>query len=40
MMDWLDEFLQWGPYGLYATFALMLMAFPLSLSPQFCKTLI
>jgi hypothetical protein len=28
MMDWLDEFLQWGPYGLYATLVLMLLALP------------
>jgi hypothetical protein len=29
MIDWLDEFLQWGPYGLYATLVLMLLALPL-----------
>src|SRR5271166_580714 len=29
MMDLLDEFLGWGPYGLYATVAMMLCAIPL-----------
>jgi len=29
MMDSLNEYLRWGPYGLYATFALMICAIPL-----------
>ena len=28
-MEALHEFLRWGPYGLYATFALMILAIPL-----------
>ena len=29
MMDLVHEFLRWGPYGLYATFVLMICAIPL-----------